>query len=409
MRKINFLPAILIGLLVLLLDLYVFQGVKVLSAGASGVMRQLIRDSYWLISAGLVILFLATFYKSIVKGRITLVFNTVFNAFLTLFVTKLVFVLVLFLEDSYRFITSLIHGSDLPERSVLLSQAALFISAVPFFAFLFGVTRGKYHYKVRKTVLYFDELPEAFNGFKIAQISDIHAGSFDNREAVQKGVNLIQAQNADVILFTGDLVNNLASEIVPWMDMFKALHAPHGKFSVLGNHDYGDYIRWKSGAAKAENLDTLKKYHHEMGFRLLLDEHLKISRAGQYIDLLGVENWGLGFGLRGDLSKALSGVAHNSFKILLSHDPTHWEGQVRNHQIKIHLTLSGHTHGMQFGIEALGIKWSPVKYRYPHWAGLKEENGRFLYINRGFGFLGFSGRIGIWPEITLIELRRGKH
>ncbi len=311
MRKINFLPAILIGLLVLLLDLYVFQGVKVLSAGASGVMRQLIRDSYWLISAGLVILFLATFYKSIVKGRITLVFNTVFNAFLTLFVTKLVFVLVLFLEDSYRFITSLIHGSDLPERSVLLSQAALFISAVPFFAFLFGVTRGKYHYKVRKTVLYFDELPEAFNGFKIAQISDIHAGSFDNREAVQKGVNLIQAQNADVILFTGDLVNNLASEIVPWMDMFKALHAPHGKFSVLGNHDYGDYIRWKSGAAKAENLDTLKKYHHEMGFRLLLDEHLKISRAGQYIDLLGVENWGLGFVLRGDLSKALSCVAHN--------------------------------------------------------------------------------------------------
>ena len=408
MRKIKFLPIISILILVSLVDLYVFQGVKVLTNNSSDPLKEGIQTGYWILSLGLIISFFVGFYKSIAAGRITLLFNTIFNAFLTLFVTKLVFILFLFTEDLIRLMVSIFNEGQFQDRAMLMSQVALFISGIPFFAFLFGVTKGKYNYKVRRNVLYFDDLPAAFDGFKIAQISDVHAGSFNRKKPVQKGVDLILQQKPDVLLFTGDLVNNHSEEIVPWIDMFKAIELPCGKFSVLGNHDYGDYIRWASAEDKSRNLATLKKYHAEMGFKLLLDEHVELEKDGEYIQVLGVENWGLGFGQRGNLAKALNGADGRDFKVLLSHDPTHCESEVKKHPSKIHLTLSGHTHGMQFGIEALGIKWSPVKYRYPHWAGLKEENGRYLYINRGFGFLGFSGRIGIWPEITIIELRKTK-
>jgi predicted MPP superfamily phosphohydrolase len=286
---------------------------------------------------------------------------------------------------------------------VLFASAMLALSIL---IFVYGMIRGKYAYRVIKHVLEFEDLPEAFDGFTITQISDVHAGSFKNPKAVKRGVDLVKQQQSDLFVFTGDLVNNKASEMLPWMDVFSTIKAPYGQFSVLGNHDYGDYVKWENEANKKANLEQLKTVHQNLGYRLLLDEHVEIKKDGHKIILAGVENWGLGFGERGDLSKALRGVSNTDFKILLSHDPSHWESEVKSSPAKVHLTLAGHTHGMQFGLEAFGIKWSPVKYRYAHWAGIKEENGRYLNINRGFGFIGFSGRVGIWPEITVIELKK---
>jgi predicted MPP superfamily phosphohydrolase len=289
---------------------------------------------------------------------------------------------------------------------MVYSQMVLGLSGIPFFSFLFGVTIGKYYYRVRRSTLYFNDLPPEFDNFTIAQISDIHAGSFDNPKAVQRGIELINAQKPDLFVFTGDLVNNKATEIVPYLDIFKQVNADYGKFSILGNHDYGDYTGWASPEAKRLNLEALKQYHGKMGYRLLLDEHVHIKKGSAHISLMGVENWGKGFGERGDLQKAIRGVNPKDFKILLSHDPTHWDAQVKDNPVKIHLTFSGHTHGMQFGIEIGKFKWSPAKYRYQNWAGLAESNGRYLYVNRGFGFIGFAGRVGIWPEITIIQIKR---
>jgi hypothetical protein len=343
--------------------------------------------------------------------KFSLVFNISFNSFITLFVSKLAFAALLFFEDLYRVFGGLINTIGNSQintlnRSFTYSQIALLISFVPFFSFIFGVTLGKYHYKVRRTTLYFDDLPEEFHEFKIAQISDIHAGSFDNPKAVQKGIDLINTQKPDLLAFTGDLVNNKASEILPYIDIFKQIKAPYGKFSVLGNHDYGDYTSWNNPEDKRLNLIKLKNYHADIGFCLLLNEHQLVRIGNSHINILGVENWGKGFGERGDLNRAIQGVNPLSFKILLSHDPSHWDAQVKNSLIKIHLTLSGHTHGMQFGFEIGKFKWSPAKYRYPNWAGIAEASGRYLYVNRGFGFLGFAGRVGIWPEITIIQLKK---
>jgi hypothetical protein len=322
-----------------------------------------------------------------------------------------VFLIFLVGEDVYRTLNYIINGVLharwlFPVRSIYFSGTGLVAAVASSIVFLFGVTAGKYRYKVHETTLYFDDLPAAFDGFKIAQISDIHAGSFDNLREVQKGVNLLNEQKPDLFLFTGDLVNNKADEIEPYLDIFKQIKAPYGCFSVLGNHDYGDYITWLSADDKQANLDLLKNYHQQLGYKLLLDEHRVIEKDGQYIAVVGVENWGQGFGERGDLPKALNGLNPQSFKILLSHDPSHWDAQVKLNPVKIHLTLSGHTHGMQFGFEIGKFKWSPVKYRYPNWAGLVQKNEKYLYVNRGFGFLGFSGRVGIWPEITIIRLKR---
>lgn len=405
-RRRSILPLILLLIISTLIDLYVFQGVKTLTQNLRQELRTIIHWAYWLLSSGLVLCFIYMFYRLIPAKSFMLFFNTVFNAFITLFVTKLAFILVLLSGDIYRLIFALFHQMQFPERSLLLSRVGLIISAIPFFSFIFGITRGKYHYKVHRTILNYPDLPEKFNGFTILQISDVHSGGLDNRQQVQKGIDLIKAQKADLFVFTGDLVNNVADEILPWIDLFKQITAPCGKFAILGNHDYGDYVSWESARGKEDNLEQLKRYHAMMGNRLLLDEHVPIERAGQKIALVGVENWGLGFGRRGNLEKALKGLDFDMFKILLSHDPSHWDEQVKNNPSKINLTLSGHTHGMQFGIEVFGLKWSPVKYRYPNWAGLAEYKGRYLYVNRGFGFLGFSGRIGIWPEITVIELRK---
>lgn len=402
-----------------LMDWYVFQGVRTLTAGwQSGFARQAVHGGYWLAFLALTGSIAYTFLTLRTSGGWTPFTQGVFNAFLILFVTKLVFMAVLFSEDLYRAAAAVIHffqdsgihvaeaGSLLPARRKFVSQVGLLLASVPFAAILYGVTKGKYDYRVHRHTLFFDDLPENFDGFTIVQLSDIHSGSFDDAGAVQKGIDLVKAQHADLFVFTGDLVNHKADEIEPWLHGFSQVKAPYGQFSILGNHDYGDYTSWNSAQEKFANFETLKRHHATLGYRLLLDEHVTIQKDGQKISLLGVENWGVGFGKRGNLSKALTGVEDKAFKILLSHDPSHWDAEVKQHPAKMHLTLSGHTHGMQFGVELPGIKWSPVKYRYPNWAGLAQENDRYLYVNRGFGFHGFSGRVGIWPEITVMTLKR---
>lgn len=335
--------------------------------------------------------------------------------FLAFFAPKLILFILLFGEDVVRVVVSgfykLFNTNEayaLPSRRKFISQIALGIAAIPFASLLYGMYQGKYNYKVLKYVLHFEDLPEAFDGYKITQISDVHSGSFDNAEKIQYGIDLINEQQSDAIMFTGDLVNNKASEMGPWKEAFGKLQARDGVYSVLGNHDYGDYVEWASATAKKENLEALKNVHREMGWNLLLDEHKKVNRGKDSIAIVGVENWGAGFKQVGDLEKASSGLSENEFKVLLSHDPSHWQEKVKKDQKKFHITLSGHTHGMQFGIEIPGwFKWSPAQYRYEHWAGIYEEAGRFLNVNRGFGFLAYPGRVGIWPEVSVIELRKG--
>ncbi|MBB2149230.1 metallophosphoesterase [Pedobacter gandavensis] len=391
-RKINLLPFAIITGFVLLINWYVLSGIETLTSSSW------LSPIFW----GFLIFILASLAYSIQRMRnngMDIFFKITTHTFLVLMTSELIFILILMIGDGYRLITG---GS----RSVYWVEFGLALFFITILIFLYGIIKGKYAYRIIKHTLFFDELPEQFDGFLITQISDVHAGSFKNAKAVQKGIDLIKAQNSDLFVFTGDLVNNKAEEIVPWMGHFSQVKARHGQFSILGNHDYGDYIKWETEAAKQANLEALKKHHAEMGYRLLLDEHVRIEKNGQHIILAGVENWGIGFGERGDLKKALQEVNPDDFKVLLSHDPTHWDAEVKKWPSKIQLTLSGHTHGMQFGIEAFGIKWSPVKYRYAHWAGITSANGRYLNINRGFGFLGFSGRVGIWPEITVIELKK---
>ena len=338
--------------------------------------------------------------------------------FISLFVFQILVTIFLLGEDIFRIPQGIYayfskmpdQVQFLPQRRKLISQIAIGLAAIPFASLLYGMFRGKYNFKVLSYKLEYDDLPEAFEGFKIAQISDIHSGSFDNPKKVQYGVDLVNAQDADVVFFTGDIVNNRAEEILPWIQTFKKINAKHGVYSILGNHDYGDYSPWESPEAKKKNMEDLKKAQKKMGWDLLLNESRFIEKQGQRIAILGVENWGSGgFKKAGDLNKALSNVAAEDFKILMSHDPSHWEAEVIPHPFNIHLTLSGHTHGMQFGIEIPGwIKWSPIKWRYKQWAGIYEKLNQRLNVNRGFGYLAYPGRVGIWPEVTVITLNRSK-
>ena len=327
-------------------------------------------------------------------------------------------ILFLILEDFIRlplWINNLINKgtenpiSFIPQRRIFLSQLSILLASIPASALLIGMIRGKYNYKVIKHQLSFKRLPVDFNGFKIIHISDFHCGSFDNKEKLSYGIDLINQQNADIILFTGDMVNNIADEVLPWKELISSLRAPHGKYAVLGNHDYGDYTSWEKEEDKINNLKKLITLENEMGFTVLNNSNEKIKFKDSSIDLVGVENWGSGFKKKGDLDLALKNTNSEDFKILMSHDPTHWQEKVLLHQNKIDLTLSGHTHGMQFGIEIPGIiKWSPAKYRYKHWAGVYQETGQIINVNRGFGFLAYPGRVGIYPEITLITLQKQK-
>jgi predicted MPP superfamily phosphohydrolase len=394
------------------LYLYTYQGVQTFLNSFSHTVQKVIEYAYWLFFITLHFILLNSIIKDFRTKRFGKLFQVAIHVYVIVFVSQLVFSVLLLSEDLYRLTYSIIasfnHSSPTGHlsRSHIVSEIGIFLATLPMLSFVYGMVKGKYKYTVHQQTLYFKDLPEEFDGFTITQISDVHAGSFDDPQAVQRGIDLIKAQNSDLFVFTGDLVNNEAKEIEPWINHFNQIKAPEGRFSILGNHDYGDYIHWNSLVEKENNLDLLKEHHKQIGFHLLLDEHINITRGNQSIKLIGVENWGVGFGKRGDLGKALQGTQQNDFKILLSHDPSHWTSEVKTHPSNIHLTLSGHTHGMQFGIEKFGIKWSPVKYRYPHWAGLIKENDRHLYVNRGFGFLGFSGRVGIWPEITVLTLKR---
>jgi hypothetical protein len=383
-------------LLFLVGDLYFYQAVTTLT------QNPLIHLGYWLIDILLIAGMVSIIFMLRAGIRPHRFISVLMSAVLMIFVPKLFSSLVLLVEDLVR----LFRG--FPPRSIYVSEATVALAGILFLIILFGFTRGKHFYRVRRETLYFPDLPEAFDGFTITQISDIHSGSFSDVKGVQKGINLANAQKSDLLLFTGDLVNNMASEMDPWIPAFAKLKAPCGKYSVLGNHDYGDYIKWENEADKAANLKRLKEIHAEIGFKLLLNDTATINKGGQSIALIGVENWGKGgFHKYGDLKQATLNVPDNAFKILMSHDPSHWDEVTVDHHQHVHLTLAGHTHGMQFGIELFGFKWSPIKYVYKQWAGLYAQDGKYLYVNRGFGFHGIKGRIGMWPEITVLTLKRG--
>lgn len=394
------------------LEWYAFQAIK-----ASTNQRL-----WWWLYLGTATILLLNFVLNLLQfdrsQGITIYQSYSFGLFFALFIFQFMVGGFLLIEDVFRALKGTLHYFSqttttnqqyLPTRRKFFSQLAIIIGLLPAGALVYGMVRGKYNYQVLRYSLTYDDLPEAFDGFQITQISDIHSGSFDNAEKVQYGIDLINQQQSDVILFTGDLVNNVADEMLPWQNQFATLKAPQGVFSVLGNHDYGDYYQWPSEKAKAQNLEKLFQIQEAMGWKLLRNENRFIERGNDRLALIGVENWGKGFKRAGDLQKALKTIPKEDFKILMSHDPSHWEAEVLPHPFPIHLTLSGHTHGMQFGIDIPGwIKWSPVKWRYKQWAGIYEVNQQKINVNRGFGFLGFPGRFGMWPEISVITLRRSK-
>lgn len=410
------IPFTLIGFLIYFMNKLALSTLQPILSGISSVFAlKSFLFLFWTIPYLSLALTLYGLRKMQLKNGLGFLGNLGFNSLITLFFVMLSLIFVKGISKLIALMSSassaIIGVPEIPfgsNQTYLLASAWIGIALALFMIgyFVYGMIKGKYKYKVHKHVLSFPDLPEAFDGFKITQISDVHSGSFDNEKAVTKGVEMIKKQNSDLFLFTGDLVNNLASEFEPWKKLFSTIRAPFGQFSVLGNHDYGDYVAWESVQHKAQNLENLKQHQADIGFRLLQDESIELEKDNQKIHLIGVQNWGHGFAKIGDLSKALSGLDQTGFKILLSHDPTHFEHEVKNHDTHIHLTLSGHTHGMQMGIDLPWFKWSPVKWRYKKWAGLYQENNRYLHINRGFGFLGFSGRVGIWPEITVIELRK---
>lgn len=293
-------------------------------------------------------------------------------------------------------------------RLKFFSQLAVTFTVVPAVGFIYGMVKGAYNYRVHKVKVPSSKIPEAFNGFKIVQLSDIHTGSFNDTSALNKAFDIVMEQKPDLILFTGDLVNNHSDETNDFVSVYSRLKAPHGVYSVLGNHDYGDYIQWDTVEAKKANLDRLKSIQAQAGWRLLMNEHVALEKNGQQIALMGIENWGgnLRFPRYGKMTEAHKNTEAFPFKILMSHDPSHWEMEVQPKYPDVDLMLSGHTHGMQMGIEIPGFKWSPSQYFYKQWAGLYKAGEQFLYVNRGLGFLGYPGRLGIWPEITVLELQK---
>ncbi|PDS24497.1 metallophosphoesterase [Flavobacterium branchiophilum] len=395
-------------------------------------------------------IFLMEFYayqafKTLIKNRWLLIFYIVVNAFilgfivysftkfdrsvgqtpqtmftlgllLVVYIPKMVVSIILFGEDFFRFLFGVFKHFAQPNsnsdfliaRRQFVSQIGIGLASIPFLSLLYGIKYGKYNFKVIKQQVLYDDLPEAFDGFRILQISDVHSGSFDNPEKIKYAIDLINEQEADLMLFTGDIVNTHAKEMHPWIEVFNDIKQhKYGKFAVLGNHDYGEYVTWKSAKEKEENFESIKKLYGDIGFQLMLNEHRYISKGQDQIALVGVENWGHNFKKAGDLDLASKHLKATDFKILMSHDPSHWNKIVQHNDLHFHLTLSGHTHGMQFGIEIPGFfKWSPVQYQYEQWAGLYEHKGRHLYVNRGFGFHAYPGRVGIMPEITVIELKK---
>lgn len=406
----------IIAVVMFLLDLYVFQAVKTVSANAAERTKSIIYYSYWALSIITIITLILMFNVQAFQTN-KFFRNYIFSILAGLFIAKIIAVIFFLVDDGRRGVLWTVKkilpdsGSQLGidetniPRSAFLSWMGLGLGTTLFGTLLIGF-KNKYNYQVQKISLAFDNLPKAFKGLKIVHISDIHSGSFQDKQAVAHGVDMILQQQPDIILFTGDLVNDRHDEVLEYMDVFNKLNAPMGVFSTLGNHDYGDYVSWESDAAKTENLNKLKQAHATMGWRLLMNEHVVLKKGDDEIALLGIENWGAKgrFPKYGKMTEAHANTQNYPFKILMSHDPSHWDAEVKTKYPDIDLMLAGHTHGMQFGIELPHFKFSPVQWMYQQWAGLYEDGKQKLYVNRGFGFIGYPGRVGILPEITVIEL-----
>ncbi|AZA80075.1 metallophosphoesterase [Chryseobacterium sp. G0186] len=388
----------------LFLEVYIYQAIRTLTDNFW------IRTGYWVISLIIYGIFAYEVTHFSRSDKSTARAQIMISLFLIFILPKIFVVLFLLIDDIVRTGGYLIGFAKptenfFPERRKFLSLVGLGMSGVLSALFIDGITFGKYRHKVRRVKVKLSNLPKSFKGYKIIQISDVHSGSFADPSKLQHAVDLINEQKPDLVLFTGDMVNNVADEFKPFIPLFSQIKAKDGKFAVLGNHDYGDYVNWGSPDAKKKNLDTLIDYERQAGFDMLRNENRVIERNGEKLYILGVENWGLKpFPQFGKIDEALKNVPESATKILMSHDPTHFDYVVKKHPGNIHLTLSGHTHGMQFGLDLKNIKWSPVQYRYPKWADLYESEGKFLYVNRGFGVLGYPGRVGVLPEITLFEL-----
>lgn len=387
-----------------IIEIYVYQAIRNITT------NNYIRIGYWvftLLAYGIILYWILTFNRA---SRDHQQIQLMVSAMMIFVLPKLLSVIFLLIGDFTRFIEFgfkyfTAKENYFPERRKFISTTALAAAGIFSALAIDGIIFGKYRHTVRKVKLRFKNLPENFKGYKIVQISDVHSGSFFNPQKLQKAIDLINEQDADVVFFTGDMVNNYADEFKPFIPLFKSIKAKDGKFSILGNHDYGDYGAWNSREEKAQNIPTLKNYQAEAGFKMLRNENIALEKNGEKIYLLGVENWGIKpFPQYGDLDKALLGVPEDAIKVLMSHDPTHFDEVVKKHKTNIHLTLSGHTHGMQFGLDLKNIKWSPVKFKYKKWADLYESEGKYLYVNRGFGVIAYPGRVGINPEITVIEL-----
>jgi uncharacterized protein len=400
MRKSPFWWILMVFML--LIDIYFFQALQVITADASQGAQIIIYSLYWALSVAAIVIFWALPYIHF-KHHARLSRSKLFSILVGLFIAKLVGSIFFIGDDLYRFI-HLIFGEEI-SRSNLLSWIGIIAGGTLFGVLVYGFG-NKYRYKIKRVKLSYDNLPASFSGLKIVHISDIHSGSFTNKEAVMLGVNLIMEEEPDLILFTGDMVNNVADEMNDYIDVFNKLKAPLGVYSTLGNHDYGDYIHWNNAEDKMGNLEKLKQVHSRLGWRLLMNEHIVLEKENESIAVLGIENWSAKarFPKYGNLKKAYEGSESHPFKILLSHDPSHWKAEVLKDYPDIDLMLAGHTHGMQFGLELAGFKWSPVQYFYKEWAGLYKMASQRLYVNRGFGFLGYPGRSGILPEITVLEL-----
>lgn len=402
---------LIILVLLLAFDGYAFMAVRTLAANIQPPARYSLYGLYWSVPVLLLVWIIggdAGWFEAWPKSVVTVVRTL----FFIIYLSKVLVASVLLIDDLRRLVTLVLarlgNGTDFnPGRSRFLAQIGLMLGAVPFFSLIYGMVRNPYRYRLFRETVRVPGLPEALRGLKIVQISDIHSGSFLHKEPVRNAVDLINAQEPDLVFFTGDLVNNKAEEAQPFVDVFDKINARYGSYSVLGNHDYGDYVRWGSGPEKEANMELLKDTHRRMGWELLLNEHRTLEVKGARVAVIGVENYSTHprFPKYGDLKRATTDLQEVDLKLLLSHDPSHWEGEVTKAFKDIAITFSGHTHGMQFGVEIPGwIKWSPIKYVYKQWAGLYQRGQQYLYVNRGLGYLGYPGRVGILPEVTLIEL-----
>jgi hypothetical protein len=405
----------IIAIIMLLLDVYVYQAIKTVSQNSGDKSKLIIQITFWTISIiTLASLLSLPYIQALQTNKIFR--NYIFAILVGLFLAKLIGSIFFLADDLRRLVAFVIsklssspklsaNAETTIDRSVFLSWLGLGIGGGLFGTLLYGFG-NKYKYQLNRIPLVFNNLPKAFKGLKIIHISDIHSGSFNDKAAVNKGIDMIIKEKPDLILFTGDLVNDRYEEMHDYIDVFNRLKAPLGVFSTLGNHDYGDYVAWSSEVAKQLNLENLKKVHAQLGWKLMMNEHAIFEKNGEKIALLGIENFGAKgrFPKYGRMQDAYPGTENIPFKILLSHDPSHWDYQVTKEYKDIDLMLSGHTHGMQFGLDNPYFKWSPVKWMYKQWAGLYEEGKQKLYVNRGFGFIGYPGRVGILPEITVIEL-----